>query len=513
MVPEYVPGLTISPGNTPLGAEEPLDANIIAPFTMQTTAAVEQGCPPAALYPGPEGWYNNDVRPVPFEPGAFLPTPIPPKPANPYEEELTYRGKYAVPVQRPWVEWWRPFYVPGTPPPARATFGPTNLLNPHFMVYGDYRTGVGINRNAAGRLNSWAHRLNLDMDLQLTATERIHGFMGPLDDGANFTRLDFTDSAFTKFEGDARFDTLFFEGDLGAITGGFKKTSAPFDLPFTFGLVPLLYQNGIWMQDAVLGAAFAIPSRNSSTLRWSNFDATFFAAVDQINSDAFKGSNSAAEMIGTAWFIEAYEGYIEFDYAYLHDDVGLNRSYNNLSAAYTRRYLDRLSNSVRVISNFGQELPDAQKTADGYLLLVENSLISFLPNRFVPYCNLFYGSGKPQPAARVGGPLQNTGINFESDGLTGYPTLDASGHNTYGGALGLNIHGVNYYDQLILELAALGTYGSAPFRQVAGDQYATGVRYQRPITNAWLMRLDAMYGILDNARDIQGVRGELRWKF
>ncbi len=33
------------------------------------------------------------------------------------------------------------------------------------------------------------------------------------------------------------------------------------------------------MEDAVLGAAFAIPSRHSTALHWSNFDATFFAVA------------------------------------------------------------------------------------------------------------------------------------------------------------------------------------------------------------------------------------------
>lgn len=455
------------------------------------------------------------IRAVPFSPEAFSPTPAPSTPYDPSQELAVYRGKVAVPVQRPWVEFWRPFYGPGTYPPASDLFGKTNLLFPHFYVYGDYRTAVGVHRNAAGDARSWAHRLNLDMDLQLTATERIHGFMGPLDRNNQFTRLDFTDDVRFETVTDAQFDTLFFEGDAGAITGGLAGTDSPFDLPVTFGLVPLLYQNGIWMEDAMLGAAVAIPARNSPALRWSNFDATFFIAADQITSDAFQGSNSAAEAIGTAWFIDAYDGYIELDYAYVHDDVGLQRSYNNFAVAYTRRYWSRVSNSLRFLTNFGQDLPAEQRTADGYLVLVENSLISSAPNTFVPYCNLFYGSGRPQSVARAagsGGILRNTGINFESDLLTGYPTLDATGANTYGAALGVNMLGANFRDQLVLEAAALGSYGEA-FRRVPGDQYALGARYQRPISYRCLIRTDAMYGLLRNTEDIVGTRVELRWKF
>ena len=113
--------------------------------------------------------------------------------------------------------------------------------------------------------------------------------------------------------------TGFFEGDLGVMMGTLQNRSSPLEIPFTIGLVPLLFQNGIWMEDAVTGAAFSIPARHSRLLNWSNYDATFFAAVDQINSPAFATNEHAAQMLGTAWFIEAYGGYIETGYAFVHD--------------------------------------------------------------------------------------------------------------------------------------------------------------------------------------------------
>ncbi len=455
-------------------------------------------------------------RRIPFQPQDFLPAPITDQPVDPILEASPYRRKFAVPVQRPWVELWRPLYTGGIYPPARTWFGETNPVMPHFMVYGDFRTGVGINRNAAGDANSWANRLNLDMDLEITATERIHAFMGPLDRAGDFTRIDFSDSAEFVDRTDMRFDTLFFEGDVGAMLGGLEGTGAPFDLPIALGFLPLIYQNGIWANDNVIGAAAALPAKNSPLLRWSNFDATFFWASDQVTTDAFAGDNNAAEFFGTAWFIDAYGGYIEADYAFVHDDAGAHRSYHNLSVAFTRRYLARLSNSIRFITNFGQSLPSGQRTADGHLLLIENSLISAQPNTFVPYCNLFYGQGRPQSLARagiVGGVLNNTGINFETDGLTGYPTLDATAHNAFGAALGLNMLGSNFEQQLIVELAALGATGSQPFRNALGDQYACGLRYQRPLTNAWIFRTDHMYGWLRGAEDLRGSRIEFRWKF
>lgn len=459
------------------------------------------------------------AREVPFDSSDFLAAPICPLPADPYVESLIYRGKYPVPVQRPWIELGRPLYTPGLYPPAGTFFGETNLSAPHFHVYGDMRTGVGVHQNGQGLAErSLAKRLNLDMDLKLTSTERFHAFIGPLDRANDVTRLDFSDSDNIEYVNrmDLRLDTLFFEGDLGAIIGGREGTYAPFDLPFTVGLIPLVYQNGIWMEDALLGAAFAIPARNSPLLQWPNYEASFFALTDQVTTDAFRGDNNAAEVFGTAWFIDAYDGYIEADYAFVHDDVGGHRSYHNASIAFTRRYLSRLSNSVRYITNFDQALPRDQRTADGYLFLIENSLISSQPNTFVPYANLFYGSGRPQSVARAaasGGVLRNTGINFESDNLTNYPTLDPTGNNTYGAAFGVNMLGSNFSHQLVLEMAALAATGSPQFRSAPGDQYAFGVRYQKPLSYRWIFRADSMYGWLRESDDLFGNRIEFRWKF
>ncbi|MCC7336964.1 MAG: hypothetical protein IT422_17880 [Pirellulaceae bacterium] len=453
---------------------------------------------------------------APYTSSVFSPQPISTVPSSPQLEASPYRDKFDVPTQRPWVELWRPFYAGGIYPPAKEWFGRYNLAMPHFIVYGDYRTGVAVNRNAKGDTNNWASRLNLDMDLKLTSTERLHALMGPLDRNGDFTRLDFTHGLDFVDRTDIRFDNLYFEGDAGAILGGLTDQSTPFDLPFSFGFLPLFYQNGIWANDNVIGAAMALPSKNSPLLKWANYDATLFWASDQVNTDAFAGDNNAAEFFGSAWFIEAYDGYIEADYAFVHDDVGGHRSYHNLSVAYTRRYFMRVSNSIRYITNFGQSLPSDERTADGHMILLENSLISKAPNTLVPYLNLFYGQGRTQSLARAnvaGGILNNTGINFETDGLTGYPTLDATGVNATGAALGVNILGADFQHQLILEVAALSANGHAQLRNAPGDEYAIGMRYQKPLSNAWIFRTDHMVGWRENASDLRGSRVELRWKF
>ena len=448
----------------------------------------------------------------------FSPTVVPNVSASPVQDsQWVYDSKTDVPTQHPWIEWGRIWYGTGTTPRGLNWFGEKNRIRPEFYLYGDYRTSIASGRNANGRTDNWAHRLNLDMDLRLTGTERFHAFVGPLDNNGQFTR-------FERIDGDLRFRneidfaplTGFFEGDLGVLIGTFQDRTSPFELPFTIGLVPLLFQNGIWMEDAVTGAAFALPARHSRLFNWANFDATFFVVVDQLNSAAFGTDEHAAQALGTAWFIEAYDGYIETGYAYVRDRNNSQRSYHNLTASFTRRYLDRISNSVRVIVNTGQDFPKATRTADGVLLLVENSWITSSPLTVVPYANFFIGWDRPQSVARAGasgGILRNTGINFDTDGLSGFATLDPTASDTAGGSVGVDLIGDDLDRQLLLEVSYLTPHGNKN-ANVPDDQFGAGVRYQFPISHATLLRFDTMYGWRRGGLpDVYGTRMEYRWKF
>jgi hypothetical protein len=429
-----------------------------------------------------------------------------------------YGNKHLNPVQRPAIEWGLPFYDAGPLPRSGTGLGITNLTMKKFYVYGDYRSAITYNQNVANEQTVWANRLNLDFDFSFTATERIHMFMGPLDERQEYSSLIYDDGRITNNDAwdawDARTDTLFFEGDLGYLLGGWYNQEASFNLPFAVGLIPLVLQNGVWMEDAFVGMAATIPARNNPWLDWSNYDTTFFLGFDEVTSNiAFEGDNRAANIVGFTTFIESRGGYFEFGYAFLDDTEDQGRSYHNIGASYTRRYLNLLSNSVRMIVNTGQDGPDDDRTADGLLLLMENSFLTRNPYNVIPYVNLFAGFGHPQSAARLQGPLKNTGINFESDLLTGYPLLDDSANNTYGAALGVDLLGNAFEQQLILEAAVLQVMDEPANRLAPGDQYAIGARFQKPLSHTLIFRADAMVGFLEDTDDISGARMELRRKF
>ena len=201
------------------------------------------------------------VQPGQYSSQDFTPDPtyLGQSPYDACSEASVYGGNYLNPVQRPLVEWGMPLYLNGPVPPPTLEFGPTNPSVKRFYVYGDYRAALdGIQQNGSEK-GVLANRLNLELDYWMTATERIHGSMGPFQDGNDFMRVEFG-NGHTRFHDeldffDADTDTLFFEGDAGAIVGGATGQYAPFDMPVTAGLIPLLFQNGVWMNDAIVGAA------------------------------------------------------------------------------------------------------------------------------------------------------------------------------------------------------------------------------------------------------------------
>ena len=456
--------------------------------------------------------------------GLFLPGPEYDKNYDAKSNIDTYGSKKAVEPPRA-LELGRQQYTAGEYAPSGTLFGELNPLMPGLAIYGDWRTAVAYNSNAGKDIAQVATRLNIDIDYKFTATERLHAFFTPLQNAAKFTRYEFGggdgDKQF-RAELDANPQTLFFEGDVGSIVSGISGTQANFDLPFTVGLFPLFLQNGIWANDAILGGAVSLTAKNSKRLGLANYDVTVFAAFDQVDNAGILGAgNRKANLVGITTFIDAFGGYVEAGYAAIQatENAVLNGVQVNqvqgqlthfLTAAYTVRFGNFLSNSTRVFANFGDD-----KKNEGYAIISENSIVSSLPSTLLPYANFFIGAGNPQSLVDGNGAgiLKNVGINFETDALTGFPKLNDTGANTYGGAVGIQ-YLFNLDQQLVFEVAAVQPYDSGIVGVAVQPQYGFGVRYQIPLDRAWLFRADATYQILEGgAADNFGVRSEIRRKF
>jgi hypothetical protein len=469
---------------------------------------------------------SKQAKPADIQENGFRPDPsYEDKPYSPEAQLEIYGAKQAVDTPRPLLELGQRIYDSGPLRQSTTPFGEKNPVKPELTIYGDWRTALAFNDNGTDEIGQIATRLNLDIDLKITATERLHAFIRPLDRGGKFTRCEFAgndERDGCELEIDGNVDALFFEGDLGAIMSGINDHHHAYDVPFAVGLMPLLFQNGVWLEDAFTGLAFTIPALNSRWLDISNMDITVFAGFDKVSSGGIinsqgKVADHDANLYGITSFIEAQRGYIEVGYGYTDGRGDLDeQSYHNFTAAFTRRYGNWLSNSARVIWNTGQSRQSGtRQTADGVVLLLESSWITSKPSTLVPYLNLFFGLDSPQSLARgagAGGVLKNTGINFETDGLTGFPKLDDSANDTFGGALGVE-YLFNLNQQIVVELATVQAFGNRTGKVAPGDQYAVGIRYQLPLTKTWLVRADAMYATRRRLDNLAGVRLELRRKF
>jgi len=466
---------------------------------------------------------SPQAKPVAHDPKVFGPDPS-------YEEKKydapgqidIYGGKSRFDEVRPILELGRPIYLEGPFDKGINILGRKNPIYPGLHVYGDWRTAVGFNENGATETGLIATRLNLDIDLRLTGTERIHALITPLNQGGKFTQNEFfgDDRGNDELRTDLNLDSLFFEGDVGTITQGLTDSYNLIDLPFSFGLMPLLFQNGIWVEDAFVGGAFAIPAMSSPKLNISNMDITFFGGFDKVTTPAVLDDTGALadhslSIYGATTFIEANEGYWEAGIGRVDGEDDFDElTYNSATLAFTKRYGRRLSNSLRAIYTFGQDRNNAQQTADGLMLIADNSIVTHKPSTLVPYANFWIGLDRPQPLARNAGILKNTGITFETNGLTGLPKLDDTGHDTYGGAIGIE-YLFSLDQQVVFEMSALQIMGDANElgRAAVNDQYGLGFRWQLPISRSWIVRADAMYGALKGADDIAGVSVEMRYKF
>lgn len=462
---------------------------------------------------GDQPQMSEEAKRVPYSRGAFGSDPkYGPNTYDPKQQVDIYGAKKAIDEPRPLVELGQKLYVEGPLNQSYDWFGRKNLANPAFSIFGDWRTAFAY--NDGGRVNNIgqiATRLNLETDLWLTNTERFHALFRPLDRGGVFTHAELfgPDRGSSVVKLDAHPRTLFFEGDLGNMIAGWTDRYQNFDLPFSVGLVPLIFQNGVWFNSAISGGAFSLIGRNSKELDISNYELTFFGGFDKVWD---------RQVYGLAGFFEANEGYWEAGVGGVNDDRAFGTSsFQSFTVAFTKRYFGWLSNSVRAVASYGNAPSRVTQTLtkDGIILLVENSLITHQELVLVPYFNFWAGFGQPQSLLRnadAGGILLNTGILFETDGMTGYPTLDSSGRDTYGGAIGLE-YLFNLEQQIVVEAATVQTMGNPANRTTRGDQYGVGARYQRNLTKAMLFRADAMYGWRENDVNIAGVRTEFRWKF
>src|SRR5216684_2193282 len=229
-------------GVSSANAGDDKSSNDISPADQAAAPVKPDPCTPKPLPPA-SSEHSVDpaakLLPDAPDPNLFKPDPCYQQPYDSAAELEIYGGKRRIVRPRPPIEWGLRLYDRGAYTPRPTWLGAKDPIGFHFFTFGDFRIAAAYNDNGKvvnGKTeqSQVAVRLNLDMDAQFTATERIHLFTRPIDKNGSFTRYLISGGVKDKFVHDLDFniDSLFFEGDIGAMRQGFTGETNHIDRPF-----------------------------------------------------------------------------------------------------------------------------------------------------------------------------------------------------------------------------------------------------------------------------------------
>jgi len=456
------------------------------------------------------------------------------------------------PRPAPIVELGNPFF--GTGKINYAYTLPTGeVITPTFIVFGTYRTAFqafenpGKNQNLSSGEHSptaeWANRLDLYGNLQLSGTERILVGFRPLDDGtfahpakARYTGYDFNPTGGQQGWVDdvfnARATTLFFEGDLGQM---FPKLdpfdSKQLDIGFSVGRQPLLYQDGIFLDDDV--DCLAVTRNTIIPTGSQNLQITGVYGWSQINrGDGINHDDPA--LLGLFFNYDAGPTTWNLDTAYVVGETGISRDqfgndvrhgsgfYAALSA--TQR-IGEINTTFRALWSRAMEsnppIGTSALSSDGYgtsaiangVLLFTESSWTVTSTKDLLYADGYWGIDRFTSVSRGpdrGGPLGRIGILFAEQPIGRYGSaLSSNPERSVGGILGYQkFIDAAQRQQLILEVGA-----RLPTDEAHNNAAAAGARFQQAFGQHFVLQLDAFGGYYEARGFGYGGRTELRVEF
>ena len=275
--------------------------------------------------------------------------------------------------------------------------------------------------------------VNLEVNLQVTATQRVHALFRPIERGfrePTFHQFAPTDGGWTV-QASGEPARLWYEGQpLNWLT---PNDEFPLDVSVAGGRLPLSFHNGIWFNNTFDG--FALSKLNLQVGNLATLGVIYFLTRGQTD-----GGVTAEEKHETRKNVTGLVSYADwFDY---HVEVSWARSYDN---ERTRRFpadLDRDFWGVSVTRTFGQAgvalrvLGSSGNASrdDGQLVVLEleKELLGVRA-----YTTVFGGTADWLPVTQEGATLSRLGVLFTFDRLAPFPGLNPGGSDSVGGALGV----------------------------------------------------------------------------
>ena len=360
-----------------------------------------------------------------------------------------------------------------------------------------------------------ANRLDLFVNLQLTGTEKILLGLRTTDNNSpgEFTRYTF-DGAEEGFNDEFGFnvETLFFEGDLGSLFPNLDRAGQmPIDLGFTVGRQPVIFQEGIIINDTIDAVGFVrnnIPFPGTSNLRISAM-----YGWNRLDRNDFGRNGRDAHMFGLFVAADTHLSTLNYDMIYVNDEGNGDGLYFGVSAIQRLPWLYGVSTAFRVNTSIALEDEiEGNVVGDGTLITTELSK-TVTGSDDIVYFNSFLGLGNYTQAGReaiVGGPLANTGILFASPNLSTYlaeidPFVSDS---VVGGAIGYQAFWDDKRRNLILEIA-----GRHDLSGDGLDSIGFGAQLQQAIGQHIQLTFETFYTINEGRDDNFGGRAEFQYVY
>ncbi len=387
------------------------------------------------------------------------------------------------------------------------------VWQPRLWVFGTLRTSVQTFDNGVNdRTTEWVNRLDLFANLQLTGTEKLLIGLRPFDQNRpdRFSGYTFEPDSQDGFNEDLSGDirTLFFEGDLGSLFPVLDRHGfTALDFGFSVGRQPLLFQDGIMINDTVDSVGLV---RNNVRLPGvSNLRSSLVYGWDELGrSNAL--INEEANMFGFFNSADLRYSSVNLDMVYVYDSRnGSGQDSFNIGLSSTQR-IGHLNTTFRVNSSIA-EGADTLAAADGVLLSAE---ISYTPSASddIVYFNPFYTIDTYTQVGRepvVGGPLGTLGVLFASPSIGNFGSeLNSFANEVAGFALGYQAFWDNHRRNLVLEVAGRkNTTGNG------NDDLAVGFQLQQRLAQRVQIQFDAHYAFQENRDNGYGGRTEFLIQF
>ena len=427
---------------------------------------------------------------------------------------------------------------------------PTGAVwQPTFLLFGQFRSGVGVSDNEVIRTTQWANRLDLFGNLQLSGTERVVFGLRPMDETSDVTGArqfsGYHSTSPDPFDGSGSVNAfnldwntvshLFFEGDFGEIFPGLDNDDRrSLDYGFSVGRQPIVFQEGLLINDFI--DALGITRNNLKLKGMVNLRVTGLFSWGQINRNTPSTLALSRNLQGDGSYLFGLFTETDWRFSTVALDVmyvrggtfrsspeGVNDDVNDVDSgdgiyagvSFVQRSAGGgLNSAFRVVTSIptGEQTPEdnpfaiGNPASRGTLFLSELSWTPHHSHDFI-YVNAFWAIENYRAAAldpTIPGPLARAGILFAGTGLGSFPSpLRPTADETVGGAFGYQKFFAHTRQQLLVELGGRYSTESCMVDALfcAPHQAGLEARYQIAMGRRFVLVFDG-FAAYDKLRNI-----------